>query len=681
MINCRRRAANTRPTASYSNASPTDNQDERRALEKKLSSDEKTLLIMASTDQYDDWRATEVYGNMTFSITTNDNRGAQETDICPLYRVECRRRLEDCQTVLQIPLFIIDVGFMDPRWPLRNFSSWCAGTARYATCNTISRRYVPSTANKEMNPVNMAELYGTTLYGTLIHLLNNDVNDDAYLNAVLLARTWLIWNSRFHQTKLLLMTEKKHFQSKISRALRLRDNNLSEATEYVNLQKNVHPGDWYYCLMSLAKAEPFITQRQYINGLHNIAMGPFFQYGFKAGMRVTDFRPILLRIIFERAARHVPQISLRECYDLDEVINIILTKAGNVFEGVLRNWAFIMDVIQIVFADGLIENPIPRIARLSALRNEYKNMNGIVPLCMALSPTSYVTPMVVAELIYRSVSEVGRSDQLDCSLLLGQPLETERSSIRHTLAENARRALEERKKTEEMAKIIEQKEDEPEEIKMSWDMFINVNNSHVHTNLNNRRTVKVCVRAAKDGNIPAVQSFYRLLTTPIGNTIPFGPRRLRIILSFVCSNEMIEEMNNDPHREFTIPEPDWNNRPADLDWANYDDTDIKIPVPRNADVESKGGRIEAKDVMVVDMDTAMENHVRHSAFLARLANENKSDAKARRECIVCYESTSRMKPLHPPSPDRPHEQVHVVCKECYPLIAQTHTCPLCRQTI
>jgi hypothetical protein len=562
-------------------------------------------------------------------------------------------------------------------------------------------------ARKTMYPVNMAELYGSTVFGTLSSFLSDTppvlVDDEKSVNATLVARSWCLWEKNFCTATPRTDAKRQSLQQEMRRCLELRDNNYAEAERYVRLQANVHPADWYYSLLNLTN-EPFITQRQYLSGLHTIAMGLFFQSSLgERGYRIPTFRPILLRMIFERAARYIPQISLHDCLTVDTAIPLLLSKAGHHLENQLRLWAFILDVLQHVFSyKALLEDPLSLPDKLVALRKTYQNMHGLLPLCLAVSPTSNITELTVAETCYRG-SLSGRTDLVDCSLLTRPPTALEddhKYQLRALVATNQQRVLDEAKKLQEMtaklslhatvpapaetlpepsADMVVETEVPPSPIPVfTWDMLLGLNHEHVHAQCQVRRVVRVCVRKARDDDLPATRGLMALLHTKIGQSTPFGHRRLRTILSFVCTKQMRQAL--------ALPPPDYNNTPRDLLWADPSQSMplSGAPVPKPAATQNtEPGLPPPSDIQYVSLVDALEHYSGHRANLRRIIDSNQIQIHGlnKRLCCICLGEVPNLKVLHAPITNSTEEEWHAVCKDCFPLVARGHICPLCRRAI
>jgi hypothetical protein len=635
------------------------------------------LIPLVTTEQGDDvFLHTEIYGNLSFLLDTTSNQGAFHTDTCPVYIARVVQHAN--RGGLQLPLFVVNTGPLDPgTWPLNDFSDWLMASARFATWDEIKKCYSPCSLNKTLYPANAGELFANTLYGTLEAYFNGHGGDAETLgrNALLVARTYIIWQTHYDTSQTLSGPARKNLTRDIKEALCFRDNDGKYAQRFIDLQRNVSTSDWFTCLLQICMEDGYMSQRQYLTGLWNIFMGLFLQEDSPDAVTVHEFREVAVRMIFEREARHIQQIATSECFTHSDLLALVLSKAGKKIEYCLKLWGFIFDVLQVVLKRNcLIDDPFGSVCKLSSLRERFQDMSGLLPLTLALSPTSLVSERNVAEVCLRA-STLGRHERLDCSLLSVYS-EDEKFVLDEVIASNHLRRLTERKRVidaEQKMKSRLPSSASPgqvgpgEQAVLSWSDVLGDNHPHIHTGGQIRTAVQLLVSNLRDHQFEPVRKLVKLLTTPIDGSIPFGIRRLRTL--------MIEFADERGRQEMNLPKPDRNNYPNDRNWIDSGAT-VSILSPPHPVVNNSA---EQEDIKFVPIQEAIEQFQVHRDFLRSIVSGTRDATEDNKLCIICFERSSKLKPLHPPS--SPNAKPHRVCPTCWPRIMATHTCPECRTKI
>lgn len=246
--------------------------------------------------------------------------------------------------------------------------------------------YVMDMNMNKHSDLDIAEIYGNTIYNTLLlYFRNGDIN--LAIIVIQLMRTLLFLITDFknrlasHQQRIIF---KNKFKTLINKNI---DINL--------FKHNFNPCDWYWCIYTLlSEDDNLILPLNFWDIIMGMITQPFLG---KNCFTFDNFEEKLLKILLNNCFSYLSKININHCYTTKILIETIYTNCGEKFENHFVQNAFIIEILRNIFinpymiklcyGECVCLNII--LKNISYIRTIYTNLHGINTLNIALSPNHY----------------------------------------------------------------------------------------------------------------------------------------------------------------------------------------------------------------------------------------------------------------------------------------------------
>ncbi|AYV83661.1 MAG: hypothetical protein Hyperionvirus9_78 [Hyperionvirus sp.] len=442
VVNNRRRAAQQVTTFSTTRSKGTDGAHLRAKI--GISDLERKHLEMFKT--VDNRTEMDVYVAYRCRYNSKHGKVCVETDTPPYLIVEDLVGVgSQGDDDFCLPVYAIQESEWIATFP--GFSRWLYSACRYPKVtgdNSITPNVGSSGGNyKEVSSLDTFELYAATFIGTL----------GEYFRTGNIKYAWNCWRLRWSMTYIMnrSLEKKKHvdvvdlltWKDTLKNLILKRDASEEDANAYKKFIEDVEPGHYYWMMYNLMIEAPEVVHKSHLMNMDLLLCGLLTQgtlcdeKGVSIGCKYEGIQDNILRMIFERAMKHIPKIDLSECVRMDELVECLHKNAGSGVESSLRYWTFLVKVIGYLLERNYSVNNFCML--MEKLRGGLFELKGVTTFCLLICPDAekYLCDEVVAEYILGAAGG-GKSCVLNAVMLVSK---TNTPQLKKLLGRNIERTV------------------------------------------------------------------------------------------------------------------------------------------------------------------------------------------------------------------------------------------------
>lgn len=400
MKNYRRQVANARTHVKVTRADPNDGK-EYRSIQRLLPEHDLKLLELVR----DEYGLNEREGWLGFQVEFPKRYSAMaymtnSAPACSLTTCGYLNNMKDRS--IKIPFFVLDKA--KNNWLKHDFCNTLMAPIRFpqeikSLEGTKSLHRGEET--KSMNAIDNVEVFNGVIFAMFFKIMSEPNNEKNCLDCVMIVRSLRIYLNNYAEIE---DREYPNLVDDIERNLENQDTSFQNALALDHCKKGLDPRKWFAALFHL----PLSTRRSKIPALWHIVLGLLTK---PEGITVSGMRPHILRMVFERAAKHLPS---RKITDTREYINAYTPHMS----ATMKLWVFITDAMQLFQNDAFMYKPEICAKQLSFLAQNATDLVNLQDMVNHLSPSTLMTAEDMANLLLKC-GEVAKKEVVDSRELNG----------------------------------------------------------------------------------------------------------------------------------------------------------------------------------------------------------------------------------------------------------------------
>jgi hypothetical protein len=540
----------------------------------------------------------------------------------------------------------------------------------------------------KVSPCLFSGTYLVSLLGMILDFWYQDDNDGKLLDTFQRTCRNILQIPKFSGVKKVDVAEAFEKLDLFQLLIRERDESLEKAKAYQEFVDSMQPQILAHMAHTLSIIEPDMMERSVLTSLggHIMSLMTQFLLG-DSGIQLAGVEESILRMILERACKHVPAINVSECYDITSIIEKCHRHAGKRMENELKRWAFVVELLRYVLLRPPLESFDASRRLMREIRERVKSINGITSLCALIAPqASFLDDARLAEIIHRASKADKKRMVLGMSALVSDCRTT---SLDQAIEDNNRRADELRRQADASAGKLATRmagASLSDGVPAVWRTLTEVKDGHRHEGLIHRRLMTdlaAFLRTTTD-----VEAVRRMLSDAqcehkryldrrtSGNMPPvIGFRKLKILVKNLVSDAILEGLGLprlyvDPTSQSSLnlflrdmnaggSGPSTGSQPLSVSF---------VSLPEPSDEEPAG------EIAFVPLSEAIARQQKHQAEVAAVRME----VEAERDCAICYTGFPLGELANPCAlGQRGHQHAEdtFICAGCRGRLSE---CPICR---
>ena len=472
--------------------------------------------------------------------------------------------------------------------------------------------------------------------------------------------------------------------------IRERDESPEKARAYQEFVDRTQPQILAHMSHTLSIVDPELMERSVLTSLggHIMSLMTQFLLG-EDGVQLAGVEEAILRMVLERAAKHVPQINVADCYELHDLIAKLHQCAGRQMEKELQRWAFVVELLRHVLLKPALPSLDASRRLMRDIRSRVKGMSGITTFCALIAPDAkFLNDAVIAELIRRASSSPDKKRMvLGMSALV---TDCKTSALDNVVKRNCDRRDDLQRGVEaasqKMATRLEQTSLSDGAATQDMYAFVQDTNSGVHRHEphTHEAILRNIAALIARGNVAELKSllagaqmeYDAFNAAPRGTSIPspvLSPRKIRLMIRVLGSDELLGKMGL--RRIYPAQLIDGNHHIHSFLHAAAQGVEhtMQAPVMLSGFSEPEVSAEAVEEVAFVPMSEAVARQHVH----AREAQAGLAVVEEERDCAICYVGYAPALLANPCAPNGNEHPVDThICASCRERLSE---CPQCRQ--
>lgn len=559
---------------------------------------------------------------------------------------------------------------------------------RIAQPEQVGQTYVIGSGQNVISPSLFMETYYVSLLGMIWDFWAKPENDGKMVDIFQRTCRNLLRLPYFSGVKEESLDVALSQSERLLNLIKNRDASFEDAKAYQEFVNDKQPQTLAYMMFQLSIMEPEVMERSVTTSLGSFLMSLMTQEMFgDSGIQLAGVEESILRMILERACKHVPAINVSECYDITSIIEKCHRHAGKRMENELKRWAFVVELLRYVLLRPPLESFDASRRLMREIRERVHSINGITSLCALIAPqASFLDDARLAEIIHRASKADKKRMVLGMSALVS---DCRTNSLDQAIDDNNRRAEDLRQQADASAGKLATRMAGASlsgGVPAVWTTLTEVKDGHRHEGLIHRRLMTdlaaflettTDVEAVRRMLSDAQREHKRYLECRTSGNMPpvIGFRKLKIMVKNLVSDAILEglglpRLHVDPTSQSSLNLflRDMNGGGSGPSTASQPPAPRSFSLPEPLDEEPTG------EIAFVPLSEAIARQQKHEAAVVAVRIE----VEAERDCAICYTGFPPDELANPCAlgpRGHQHAEDTFICADCRDRLSE---CPICR---